>query len=138
MAESTKISSIRKPYTHTSASDTTVAVRKFLAYESRPTLEYEIFTRTKISAIRVPARPPPPPPLGVSVAKHRAPVLQTCGLGRVSSDTSKNFRFEVQTCSWKTVIGASCPPAPHSYRCHVILTEPRGSANQIIKGLLIF
>ena len=53
--------------------------------------------------------PPPPPPPGVSVAKHRAPVLQTCGLGRASSDTSKNFRFEVQTCSWKTVIGASCP-----------------------------
>ena len=74
---------------------------------------------------------PPPPPLGVSIAKHRAPVLQTCGLGRVSSDTIKNFRFEVQTCSWKTVIGASCPPAQHSYRCHVILTEPRGSANQI-------
>ena len=59
-------------------------------------------------------------------------MLQTCGLGRVSSDTSKNFRFEVQTCSWKTVIGASCRPVPHSYRCHVILTEPRGSANQII------
>ena len=76
--------------------------------------------------------PPPPPPLGVSVAKHRAPVLQTCGLGRASSDTSKNFRFEVQTCSWKTVIGASCPPAPQSYRCHVILTEPRVSANQIM------
>ena len=74
----------------------------------------------------------PPPPLGVSVAKHRAPVLQTCGLGRASSDTSKNFRFEVQTCSWRTVIGASCPPAPQSYRCLVILTEPRGSANQII------
>ena len=62
----------------------------------------------------------PPPPLGVSVAKHRAPVLQTCGLGRASSDTSKKFRFEVQTCSWKTVIGASCPPAPQSYRCLVI------------------
>ena len=62
----------------------------------------------------------PPPSPGVSVAKHRAPVLQTCGLGRASSDTSKNFRFEVQTCSWKTVIGASCPPAPQSYRCHVI------------------
>ena len=74
----------------------------------------------------------PPPPLGVSVAKHRAPVLQTCGLVRASSDTSKNFRFEVETCSWKTVIGASCPPAPQSYRCHVILTEPRGSANQIM------
>ena len=78
----------------------------------------------------------PPPPLGVSVTKHRAPVLQTCGLGRASSDTSKNFRFEVQTCSWKTVIGASCPPAPQSYRCHVILTEPRGSANQ--KSLSVF
>ena len=60
-------------------------------------------------------------------------MLQTCGLGRASSDTSKNFRFEVQTCSWKTVIGASCPPAPQSYRCLVILTEPRGSANQIMK-----
>ena len=42
-----------KPYTYTSVSDTTVAVRKFLAYESRQTLEYEIFTRTKISAITV-------------------------------------------------------------------------------------
>ena len=82
------------------------------------------------------ARSPPPPPLGVSVAKHRAPVLQTCGLGRASSDTSKNFRFEVQTCSWKTVIGASCPPAPQSYRCHVLLTEPRGSANQIISYIV--
>ena len=67
----------------------------------------------------------------MSVAKHRAPVLQTCGLGRASSDTSKNFKFEVQTGSWKAVIGASCPPAAQSYRCHVILTEPRGSANQI-------
>ena len=53
LAESTKFSSIRKPYTYTSVSDTTVAVRKFIAYESRQTLEYEIFTRTKISAITV-------------------------------------------------------------------------------------
>ena len=53
LAESTKFSSIRKPYTYTSVSDTTVAVRKFLAYESWQTLEYEIFTRTKISAITV-------------------------------------------------------------------------------------
>ena len=53
LAESTKFSSIRKPYTYTSASDTTVAVRKFLAYESRQTRQYEIFTHTKISAITV-------------------------------------------------------------------------------------
>ena len=53
LAESAKFSSIRKPYTYTSVSDTTVAVRKFLAYESRQTLEYEIFTRMKISAITV-------------------------------------------------------------------------------------
>ena len=53
LAESTKFSSIRKPYTYTSVSDTTVAVRKFLAYESWQTLEYEIFSRTKISAITV-------------------------------------------------------------------------------------
>ena len=46
-------SSIRKPYTYACVSDTTVAVRKFLAYESWQTLEYEIFTRTKISAITV-------------------------------------------------------------------------------------
>ena len=39
--------------TYTIVSDTTVAVRKFIAYESRQTLEYEIFTRTKISAITV-------------------------------------------------------------------------------------
>ena len=51
--ESTKFSSIRKPYTYACVSHTTVAVRKFLAYESRQTLEYEIFTRTKISAITV-------------------------------------------------------------------------------------
>ena len=51
LAESTKFSSIRKPYTYTSVSDITVAVRKFLAYESRQALEYEIFMRTKISAI---------------------------------------------------------------------------------------
>ena len=42
-----------KPYTYTSVSYTTVAVRKFLAYESQQTQEYEIFTRTKISAITV-------------------------------------------------------------------------------------
>ena len=30
-------------------------------------------------------------PVGVSVAKHRAPVLQTCGLGRASFDTSKEL-----------------------------------------------
>ena len=69
----------------------------------------------------------------MSVAKHRAPVLETFGLGRAPFDTSKNnFRFEEQTCSWKTVVGASGPPAPQSYRCHVILTVPRGSAKQII------
>ena len=53
LTESTKFSSIRKPYTYACVSDTTVAVRKFLAYESWQTLEYEIFTRTKISAITV-------------------------------------------------------------------------------------
>ena len=31
------------------------------------------------------------PPVGVSVAKHRAPVLQTFGLGRASFDTSKEY-----------------------------------------------
>ena len=58
LAESTKFSSVRKPYTNTSVSDTTVAVRKFLAYGSRQTLEYEFFLRTKISAITVPTFPP--------------------------------------------------------------------------------
>ena len=53
LAESTKFSSIRKPYTYACVSDTKVAVWKFLAYESWQTLEYEIFTRTKISAITV-------------------------------------------------------------------------------------
>ena len=56
LAESTKFSSIRKPCTYQCVSDTTVAVRKFLAYESRQTQEYEIFTRTKISAITVSRR----------------------------------------------------------------------------------
>ena len=51
LAESTKISSIRKPCTYTSECDTALKVRKFIEYESSPTLEYEIFTRTKISAI---------------------------------------------------------------------------------------
>ena len=54
LAESTKFSSIRKPHTYACVSDTTVAVWKFLAYESWQMLEYEIFTRTKISAITVP------------------------------------------------------------------------------------
>ena len=53
LAESTKISSIRKPCTYTSVCDTAFKVRKFIAYENSPTLEYEIFTRTKISAITV-------------------------------------------------------------------------------------
>ena len=53
LAESTKFISIRKPYTYTSVSNTALAVRKFLAYENQQTLEYEIFTRMKISAITV-------------------------------------------------------------------------------------
>ena len=56
LAESTKFSSIRKPYTYACVSGTTVAVRKFLAYESWQTLEYEVFTRTKISAITIPEK----------------------------------------------------------------------------------
>ena len=31
------------------------------------------------------------------------------------STLAKNFKIEEQTCSWKTVIDASCPPAPQSY-----------------------
>ena len=53
LAESTKFSSIRKPCPYTNVCDTAVAVRKLIAYESSRTLEYEIFTRTKISAITV-------------------------------------------------------------------------------------
>ena len=54
LAESTKISSIRKRCTYTSVCETALAVRKFIAYESSRTPEYEFFTRTKISAITVP------------------------------------------------------------------------------------
>ena len=43
LAKSTKISSIRKPCTYTSVCDTALKVRKFIAYESSRTLEYEIF-----------------------------------------------------------------------------------------------
>ena len=53
LAESTTFSSIRKLCTHTSVCDIVVAVRKFIAYESSRAQEYEIFTRTKISAITV-------------------------------------------------------------------------------------
>ena len=60
LAESTKISSIRKPCTYTSVCDTAFKVRKFIAYENSRTLEYEIFTRTKISAITVYRRVPMP------------------------------------------------------------------------------
>ena len=42
-----------KSCTHTSVCDIAVAVRKFIAYESSRALEYEIFTRTKISTITV-------------------------------------------------------------------------------------
>ena len=38
---------------YTSVCDTALAVRKLIAYESSRTLEYEIFMRTKISAITV-------------------------------------------------------------------------------------
>ena len=53
LAVSTKISSIRKPFTYTSVRDTALEVQKCIAYESLRTLKYEIFTRTKISAITV-------------------------------------------------------------------------------------
>ena len=52
-AESTKCSSIRKPCKYNSVCDSALAVRKFTAYKSSRTLEYEIFTRAKISAITV-------------------------------------------------------------------------------------
>ena len=53
-AESTKFSSsIRKPCTYNSVCNTVLAVRKFIAYKSSKTLEYEIFTHMKISAITV-------------------------------------------------------------------------------------
>ena len=52
-AESTKCSSIRKPCKYNRVCDSALAVRKFTAYKSSRTLEYEIFTRTKISAITV-------------------------------------------------------------------------------------
>ena len=57
LAESTKFSSIWKLCTHTSVCDIAVAVRKFIAYESSGALEYEIFTRTKISAITIVTSP---------------------------------------------------------------------------------
>ena len=45
-------------------------------------------------------------PVGVSVAKHGAPGLQTCGLGRASLTLAKNFKLEenIPQCNWKTVI----------------------------------
>ena len=53
LAESIKFYSIRKLYSYTRVCDKALAVRNFIAYESPRTLEYEIFTRTKISAIAV-------------------------------------------------------------------------------------
>ena len=84
LAESTKFYSIRKTYTYTSVCDTTLAVRKFVAYESPLTLEYEIFTRTKISAITVTATPfpcwlssfsPPLYPLVSRISKIQNPLF---------------------------------------------------------------
>ena len=43
LAESTKISSIQKLYTHTNVCDTALEVWKFMAYKSSQTLEYEMF-----------------------------------------------------------------------------------------------
>ena len=67
-------------------------------------------------------------PVGVSVAKHGAPGLQTCGLGRASLTLAKNFKLEenIPQCNWKTVIGASCPPVPQSYTCHVKFDRAAG------------
>ena len=54
LAESTKFSSTLKPrIIYQCVCDTALAVRKFIPYESSRTLEYEIFTCTKISAITV-------------------------------------------------------------------------------------
>ena len=50
LAESTKVrnfSRIRKPCMYTSECDTALTERKFIAYKSSRTLEYEIFTGTK-------------------------------------------------------------------------------------------
>ena len=51
LAESMKFCGIRKPCTYTRVCDNGFVVQNFIAYESP--LEYEIFTRTKISAITV-------------------------------------------------------------------------------------
>ena len=53
LAERTKFCSIRIPCTYTRVCSPALAVWKFIAYESLRTLEYEIFTRMKISAITV-------------------------------------------------------------------------------------
>ena len=47
LAESTKFCSIRNPFTCTSVCDSALAVRRFIAYESPQTLEYEMFMRSK-------------------------------------------------------------------------------------------
>ena len=54
LAESTKISSIQKPWTYLSVSDNAFAERKIVVYENSPTPEYEMFMHAKISAIAVP------------------------------------------------------------------------------------
>ena len=51
LAESTKVrnfSRIRKPCMYRSECDTALTERKFIAYKSSRTLEYEIFTGTKL------------------------------------------------------------------------------------------
>ena len=54
LAERTKFIVAYESHAHiTSVCDTALAVRKCIAYERSRTLEYEIFTRTKISAITV-------------------------------------------------------------------------------------
>ena len=44
----------------------------------------------------------------------------------VLSALAKKYKFEEQTGRWKTVIGASCPPAPQIYMCHVIFDRATG------------
>ena len=70
--------------------------------------------------------PPPPPPLAWVSPNTELPGCRRVVLVEPLPTLAKNFKIEEQTCSWKTVIGASCPPALQTYMCQCYFWQSRG------------
>ena len=111
-AESTKFSSIRKPYTYTNVSYTTLrctkinSVRKFANARVRTFYAYEIFCDYSSRACHK-------IPIGVSVVTNGSPALQACSFWSSLFDTGEDPQYQDLIVAGKKYGQLVCSPAPH-------------------------